>query len=67
VIPETYWPSCGETDFAFPAGGILEPLGPYKSKMLLVGGLKRDTQGPGDHERCFCICWPQEIDTNREN
>jgi Protein of unknown function (DUF1552) len=57
VIPETYWPSGNETSFTFPAGGILEPLAPYKDQMIVFKGLKRDTRGPGDHERCFCNMW----------
>jgi hypothetical protein len=57
VIPETYWPGGGETGFTFPAGGILEPLNDYKSEMVIFKGLKRDTRGPGDHERCFCNMW----------
>jgi hypothetical protein len=57
VIPQNYWPSGTETSFTFPAGGILEPLAAYKSDMLIFKGLKRDTRGPGDHERCFCNMW----------
>jgi hypothetical protein len=57
VIPGNYWPSGSETAFTFPAGGILEPLTPYKDQMLIFKGLKRDTRGPGDHERCFCNIW----------
>src|SRR6185369_109143 len=57
VIPENYWPSGNETNFTFPTGGILEPLNAYKSQMLLFNGIKRDTRGPGDHERCFCNIW----------
>jgi hypothetical protein len=57
VIPENYWPSGNETSFTFPTGGILEPLNAYKSQMLLFNGIKRDTRGPGDHERCFCNIW----------
>jgi hypothetical protein len=57
VIPQNYWPTGTETNFSFPAGGILEPLAPYKSEMIVFKGLKRDTRGPGDHERCFCSMW----------
>jgi hypothetical protein len=57
VIPQNYWPSGTETNFTFPAGGILEPLTPYKSDMLIFKGLKRDTRGSGDHERCFLNIW----------
>ena len=57
VIPGNYWPSGSETAFTFPAGGILEPLTPYKNDMLIFKGLKRDTRGPGDHERCFLNIW----------
>jgi hypothetical protein len=57
VIPDQYWPTGSETAFNFPAGGILEPLAPYKSEMVVYKGLKRDTRGPGDHERCFCNMW----------
>jgi uncharacterized protein DUF1552 len=57
VNPNKYWPSKGpsgaETDFAFPAGddAILKPLLPHKADMIFFDGLKRDTSGPGDHER----------------
>jgi hypothetical protein len=57
IIPETYWPSGSGAAFTFPAGGILEPLAPYKDQMIVFKGLKRDTRGPGDHERCFCNMW----------
>ena len=57
VVPQNYWPTGNETEFAFPAGGILEPLAPYKNDMLVFKGIKRDTRGPGDHERCFCNMW----------
>jgi hypothetical protein len=57
IIPENYWPSGSETNFTFAPGSILEPLNPYKSDMILINGLKRDTRGPGDHERCFCNMW----------
>jgi hypothetical protein len=57
VIPENYFPSGTETNFTFAPGSIMEPLTPYKSEMLFVKGLKRDTRGPGDHERCFCNMW----------
>jgi hypothetical protein len=57
VIPQNYWPTGAETNFSFPAGGILEPLAAYKNDMLVFKGLKRDTRGPGDHERCFCNIW----------
>jgi hypothetical protein len=57
IIPENYFPTGSETSFNFPAGSILEPLAPYKSQMILYKGLKRDTRGPGDHERCFCNMW----------
>src|SRR4051794_15486209 len=57
VNPAKYWPSKGpsgaETDFSFPAGddAILKPLLPHKADMIFFDGLKRDTFGPGDHER----------------
>ena len=38
VIPENYWPAGTETSFTFPAGGILEPLAPYKQDMLIFKG-----------------------------
>ncbi len=57
VVPQNYWPSGNETNFAFPAGSILEPLAGFKDRMLVFKGLKRDTRGPGDHERCFCNMW----------
>jgi hypothetical protein len=57
VIPQNYWPTGSETAFNFPTGGILEPLAPYKDQMVIYKGLKRDTRGPGDHERCFCNMW----------
>jgi hypothetical protein len=59
VNPAKYWPVKGpsgaETDFSFPAGddAILKPLLPHKADMIFFDGLKRDTFGPGDHERCF--------------
>ena len=57
VIPDAYWPTGSETAFNFPAGGILEPLAAHKGDMVIYKGLKRDTRGPGDHERCFCNMW----------
>jgi hypothetical protein len=57
VIPDAYWPTGTETAFNFPAGGILEPLAAHKGDMVIYKGLKRDTRGPGDHERCFCNMW----------
>jgi Protein of unknown function (DUF1552) len=57
VVPQNYWPSGNETNFTFPAGGILEPLAPYKNDMIIYKGLNRETRGPGDHERCFCNIW----------
>jgi hypothetical protein len=57
VIPDAYWPTGSETAFNFPTGGILEPLAAHKSDMVIYKGLKRDTRGPGDHERCFCNMW----------
>jgi hypothetical protein len=57
VNPAKYWPLKGpsgaETDFSFPAGddAILKPLLPHKADMIFFDGLKRDTSGPGDHER----------------
>jgi hypothetical protein len=59
VNPAKYWPVKGpsgaETDFNFPAGddAILKPLLPHKADMIFFDGLKRDTFGPGDHERLF--------------
>lgn len=59
VNPARYWPIKGasgaETDFSFPAGddAILKPLLPHKADMIFFDGLKRDTFGPGDHERLF--------------
>jgi hypothetical protein len=57
VIPQNYWPTGSETNFTFAPGSIIEPLAPYKDQMLVFKGLKRDTRGPGDHERCFCNMW----------
>ena len=57
VNPAKYWPVKGasETDFSFPAGddAILKPLLPHKADLIFFDGLKRDTFGPGDHERLF--------------
>jgi hypothetical protein len=63
VNPAKYWPVKGptgaETDFALPAGddAILKPLWPHKADMIFFDGLKRDTFGPGDHERLFGSLW----------
>jgi hypothetical protein len=57
VIPETYWPTGGETDFSFPAGGILEPFAPHKADMILFKGLKRPTRGRGAHEIVMGNLW----------
>jgi hypothetical protein len=57
VNPAKYWPIKGpsgaETDFSLPAGddAILKPLLPHRADMIFFDGLKRDTSGPGDHER----------------
>ena len=57
VLPNKYWPIKGpsgaETDFSFPPGddAICKPLLPHKADMIFFDGLKRDTFGPGDHER----------------
>jgi hypothetical protein len=57
VIPETYWPTGGEKDFAFPAGGILEPFNPHKADMVVFKGLKRPTRGRGAHEIVMGNLW----------
>jgi hypothetical protein len=57
VIPETYWPTGGETDFAFPAGGILEPFAPHRADMTIFKGLTRQTTGKGEHEIAMANLW----------
>jgi hypothetical protein len=57
VVPEVYWPTGTETNFNLPAGGILEPLAPFKADMLVFKGLKRPSRGPGEHERCGGNLW----------
>ncbi len=57
VIPETYWPTGGETDFAFPPGGILEPFTALKGDMVLFKNLKRPTKGRGAHEIVMANLW----------
>ena len=52
MIPNLYWPTGTETAFEFPAGGILEPLAPFKGDINFLAGLKRPTCCGGmDHER----------------
>src|SRR5262245_3747720 len=44
-----FWrPTGTETDFAFPAGGILEPLGPIKDDIVVCDGV--DFIGFQNHE-----------------
>ena len=57
VIPATYWPTGAGTNFAFPAGGILEPFTPHKSDMIVFKGLKRASKGRGAHEIVMVNLW----------
>jgi hypothetical protein len=57
VIPENYWPTGADTNFAFPAGSILEPFAPHKNDMIVFKGLKRPTKGRGAHEIVMVNLW----------
>ena len=57
VIPETYWPTGADTNFTFPAGGILEPFTPLKTEMTIFKGLRRNTTGKGEHEIAMANLW----------
>jgi hypothetical protein len=57
VIPETYWPTGTETNFAFPAGGILEPFTAHKADMTIFKGIRRNTTGKGEHEIAMANLW----------
>ena len=51
--PDPWKPAGGETDFRFPAGSILEPLAPFRDRLLVIDGLNNqaglDTGLPGNH------------------
>src|SRR5262245_26770344 len=48
TIPQHWRPSGSGTNFEFPAGSILEPLAPIKSKLIAIDGL--DFKGTSNHE-----------------
>lgn len=56
-VPADFWPTGGETDFTFKAGGISEPLAPFKSKLIFPAGMTRVRNGPGGHESAMVCLW----------
>jgi hypothetical protein len=56
-VPAEFWPTGGETDFTFKAGGIGEPLAPFKSKLIFPTNLTRVRSGPGGHESAMVTLW----------
>ena len=62
MVPESFWPSGGETDFAFAPGSILEPLGPHKKDLVVINGLARKVRGVGGaHERAMGALWTGSV------
>lgn len=54
VVPDTWWPSGGETDFTL--GSSLQPLAPFRDKLLIVDGIRMATAmerpgGSNGHDR----------------
>lgn len=53
--PDPWTPAGGITDFRFPAGSILEPLTPFRDRLVVIDGLTNqaavDTDLPGGHPR----------------
>ncbi len=41
VVPDTWWPSGGETSFTL--GSSLQPLSPFREKLLIVDGIQMTT------------------------
>jgi hypothetical protein len=56
-VPAEFWPTGGESDFAFKPGSITEPLAPYRAKMIYPRGMKRPRGGGGGHESAFRTMW----------
>jgi hypothetical protein len=58
VIPADYWPTGTESNFTFPAGGILEPLAPHKQDLIILKGVTRKVAGKaGLHEVAGANLW----------
>jgi hypothetical protein len=56
-VPDDFWPTGTETEFSFKAGGIGEPLAPYKQKMIFPRNMRRVRNGPGGHESAMVCLW----------
>ncbi len=56
-VPDDYWPTGGETDFAFKPGGISEPLAPFRQKLIFPRNMRRVRNGPGGHESAMVCLW----------
>jgi hypothetical protein len=56
-VPAQFWPTGGETDFAFKPGSITEPLAQYRAKMIFPMNMKRPRGGGGGHESAFRTMW----------
>jgi hypothetical protein len=61
VIPEQWNPTGTETNFAFPTGGILEPMAKHKGDMIFLKGLQRGAGGGGGHEQSMGGLWTGNI------
>ena len=53
MVPEQWWPTGTETNWQFPAGGILTPLERHKNDMIIMRNLPHKTQGSGAHEQAM--------------
>jgi hypothetical protein len=61
TIGDAFWPSGGGSDFTFAQGSILEPLAPFRSKLLIPRGARRILEGPGgNHPRAMGGLWTGE-------
>jgi hypothetical protein len=57
TIPETWYPTGTETQWAFPKGGSLEPLAKHQADMVMLKGLVRGAGGGGGHEQSMGGLW----------
>jgi hypothetical protein len=57
TLENEFFPTGGETDFAFKPGSITEPLAPYRSSLIFPKGLRRLTSGSGAHEKNMGGLW----------
>jgi len=58
IVPELWWPSGTETNFTFPANGILTPMERHKADMIILKDMQRFNGGSGGaHEHGMGGLW----------